>query len=244
MKFPFLSSLSIKHAEVRWALVLLSILRCIPGSSQTLTGTESRGLWSGRVLERMDALPVAQVLVRLLDLNGYELERTTTVADGGYVFPARSGAAIVEVCVPGGMVMARVVACRSDQKDKRIKDLYVDSRTSLPVFLITRDADNGLPARDAQLTITSRNGARTFLETSSDSAGVVRGTMDGLRYGREHEVQVNVNKEGYFERSAMVDATDLAFYHWELAGVKQMVLDPMETGEDAELDTLRTIRRP
>lgn len=207
-------------------------------------GISAQGLWSGRVLERMDALPVAQVLVRLLDLNGNELARTTTGADGGYVFPARSGPAIVEVCVPGGMVMDRVVACRSEQKDKHIKDLYVDSRTRLPVFLITRDAESGQPAEAAVLTISSRNGARKFLETSTDSSGVVRGVMEGLRYGREHEVQVSVNKEGYFERSVVVQAADLAFYHWELAGVKQLVLDPIETGDDVQLDTLRAVRRP
>lgn len=198
------------------------------------TTCDELGTWSGRVLERMDAMPVSNVVVRLLDPNGRELKRTRTDQNGLYALTARTGVAVVEVCVPGGQVVDRMVACRSSSKEKRIKDLHIDSRTRLPVYLVTRDVASGQPARNATVLIMSERGDRTFLETRTDSSGVGRGEIAGIRVGRDPRVQVVVNKEGYYARAVVMAPEDLALCHWDLAGQSNGGLVPIEVGEDVK----------
>ena len=195
---------------------------------------DDQRLWSGRVLDVVDAQPIPYLPVRLLDKDRKELAKTVTAANGMFEFPAPPAGAIVSARIPGGAQ----TEISSDEfmpslfGDTEIPDLFLNSMMDLPVNAIVRDGNTGEWLDAVGVTVKdTRDGAVLFMGTTNEM-GIAQGQIPDRRFGDDLNIEVQFSRPGYFSKTALVDMRVLGFLEQALTGTKGEGMTPVNTGID------------
>lgn len=201
-----------------WRFLLLGVGWCVVPQSVAANGEHSVGVWRGFVLDKDRGGPLSDVLVRLMDMNGHELERQRTDPMGQYRFAARRGVCTVQVCIPGADVVERVLVCRARSCHKELSPIRVSARATFSLHAIGRDARTGERLAGVRVELRSMGNNSLVYEGVTDAAGVLRDRFVEPRYGKTAGVKVSMTKEGYFPLTLELAGEDLALITYEMAG--------------------------
>ncbi len=196
------------------------------------------GTLRGFIVDRTFGKPLSDILVRLLDMNGHEIDRARTDEIGRYVFAVRPGPAVVQACMPGREGVERVVVWRQGRLDHEIKPLKVDPSADIPVYAVMRDAVTGGRLAGANMTVRSRRDGSVLFEAVADTNGVVRGTLAYKRYGLNPGIEITLDKEGYFTKVVEVHPEELALFACEISGTPSGALEALPVPADPALPPL------
>ncbi len=222
----FVGALPALRAQVRHA----------PGNAP-----EGYGTVRGFVVDRTFGKPLTDILVRLLDMNGQEVDRARTDELGRYVFAMRPGPGVVQACMPGRSGVERVVVLRQGWPHRELKPLKVDPSAEMPLYVVLRDALTGERLTGAALTVRSRRDGSLLFDGLCDEHGVVRGPLVFERYGVDVGIEITLTKEGYFTKVLEMHPEDLALFACDISGTPSGSLDAMPVPVDPSLPPLSRV---